>query len=98
MIALLEETKIWLEKNGIAYTQLLHLCEGQKYLADIDIDLVVEDCLLDALEWTQKIKYVLLFDHPWNQTKNVKKLVKRVRDWDEIYREIQQIAMEQLDS
>ena len=96
--ALLEGTKTWLEKNGVTYSQLLHLCEGQKYLADIDIDVIVEDCLLDALEWTQKTKYVLLFDHPWNQTKNVKKLVKRVRDWDEIYREIKQIAMEQLDS
>ena len=90
--ALLEETKIWLERNGIVYTQLLHLCEGQKYLTDVEIDLVVEDCLLDALEWTQKTKHVLLFDHPWNQTKNVRKLIKRVRNWDETYKEIQQVV------
>lgn len=94
--ALLDGTKTWLEKKGIIYTQLLHLCEGQKYLADIDIDLIVEDCLLDALEWTQKINHVIVFDHPWNRTKNVKKLVKRIRNWDEIYKEIQQIAKEQL--
>jgi uncharacterized HAD superfamily protein len=89
--ALLDETKTWLEKKGIVYTQLLHLCEGQKYLTDINIDLIVEDCLLDALEWTQKISNVLVFNHPWNQTKNVRKLIKRVYSWDEIYGEIQQL-------
>ena len=47
--ALLDETRLWLNKKEIAYTQLVHLCEGQKYLADIKIDLIVEDCLLDAL-------------------------------------------------
>lgn len=90
--ALLDETRLWLNKKKIAYTQLVHLCEGQKYLADIKIDLIVEDCLLDALEWTQKISNVLVFDHPWNQTKNIRKLIKRVHNWDEIYDEIQQLT------
>jgi hypothetical protein len=34
----------------------------------------------------------LVFDHPYNQTLNVRNLTKRVHSWDEIYQEIQRVA------
>jgi len=88
---LLENTETWLKKKGIPYTKLLHLIEGEKYLTNTELDLIVEDCLEDALEWSQKVKNVLVYDHPWNKTLNVKNLVKRVYSWDEIYAEVQQL-------
>lgn len=89
---LAEVTRLWLKEKGIPYTEILQLTEGKKHQANINLDLIVEDCLLDALEWTQRVNHILIFDHPWNQTKNVKNLVKRVHSWDEIYKEVHEIA------
>lgn len=88
---LLQNTLSWLKEKGIPYTDILHLTEGKKSQADVDIDVIIEDCLCDALEWTKRIKHILIFDHPWNKTKNVKSLVKRVYSWAEIYEEIKKI-------
>jgi len=88
---LLEVTITWLKKNDIPFTELLQLNKGEKYLAKVDLDLIVEDCLEDALEWSQKVKSVLVYDHPWNKTLNVKCLIKRVYSWDEIFEEVQRL-------
>jgi uncharacterized HAD superfamily protein len=89
--ALAKVTNDWLKRKGIPYTELLQLTEGEKYLANINLDIVVEDCLQDALEWSQKVKTILMYDHPWNKTLNVNNLIKRVYSWDEIYEEIQRL-------
>jgi len=90
---LIDVTKNWLKKKGISYSQLIHLNEGEKYLAKADLDLIVEDNLEDAIEWSQKVKHILLYDHPWNQSFNVKGLIKRVYSWNDIFEEIQQLKV-----
>lgn len=90
---LTKNTLQWLNKKGVCYTDILHLSEGKKYQANVEIDLIVEDCLQDALEWTTKVKHVLIYDHPWNRTKNVRNLVKRVKSWAEIYEEVQRLEV-----
>ena len=85
-------TESWLKEKAVPYTQLQLLKEGEKYLAKVDpLDVIVEDSLKEAIGWTTKVKTVLIYDQPWNQTLNVKNLIKRVHDWKEIYKEIQQI-------
>jgi uncharacterized HAD superfamily protein len=64
---------------------------AKKNLVDVPIDLAVEDNLEEAIELTRKVKHVLLFDQPWNKTKNVKDLIKRVYNWFEVYEEIQKV-------
>ena len=86
---LIDVTKTWLKNKGIPYSQLIQLNQGEKYLAEVELDLIVEDNLEDALEWSQKIDNILVYDHPWNQTLNVKGLIKRVHGWNEIFKEIQ---------
>jgi hypothetical protein len=67
---------------------------GEKYRANVDpLDLIVEASLVDALEWTHKVKNVLLYDQPWNRTLNVKNLTKRVYGWNEIYETIQNLKI-----
>lgn len=90
---LIDVTKNWLKKKGISYSQLIHLNEGEKYLAEADLDLIVEDNLEDAIEWSQKVKHILLYDHPWNRSFNVKGLIKRVYSWNDIFEEIQQLKV-----
>ncbi len=89
---LVEHTLNWLKQKGIVYKDIFHLTSGKKNLVDVSIDLAVEDNLEEAIELTRKVKHVLLFDQPWNKTKNVKGLIKRVYDWSEVYKEVQKLA------
>ncbi len=89
---LTELTTEWLKDKEIPYERLLFLAAGKKCLADVPVDLVVEDNLEEAIELTKKVKNVLLFDQPWNRTLNVRGLVKRVHNWQQIYEEIHKIA------
>ncbi|NLF89670.1 hypothetical protein GX563_12755 [Candidatus Bathyarchaeota archaeon] len=88
-----ELTQTWLKDNGVPYDEL-HLLEmGKKYQANIEgLDVIVEDSLEEALEWSSRVKTVLVYDHPYNQSLNVKNLTKRVYSWNEIYLEISQLA------
>ena len=90
---LVNVTKDWLKKKGIPYSQLIQLNEGEKHLAEVSLDLVVEDNLEDAIGYSQKVKNVLVYDHPWNQSFNVKGLFKRVYNWNEILKEIEQLKV-----
>lgn len=84
-------TEKWLMKNGISHTQLIHLDKGEKNQINLNLDVIIEDCLQEALEWSPKVKNIIVYDQPWNQTRNIKKIIKRVHDWDEIYQEIHKI-------
>ena len=88
---LTEYTLNWLKQKGIVYKDIFHLTSGKKNLVDVPIDLAVEDNLEEAIELTRKVKHVLLFYQPWNKTKNVKDLIKRVYNWFEVYEEIQKV-------
>lgn len=89
---LIDNTLDWLKQKGIPYKDVFHLTTGKKNLVDVSIDLAVEDNLEEAIELTKKVKHVLLYDQPWNKTKNVKGLIKRVYSWSDVYEEIQQIC------
>ena len=84
-------TEDWLKRMGIPYSELIQLNEGEKHLADIKLDVMVEDNLEDAIGWSKKAKRILIYDHPWNQSFNVKGLFKRVSTWHEIMTEIKQL-------
>ncbi len=85
-------TQSWLKEKGVTYTHLHMLNIGEKYLADIQpMDLIVEDSLEDALEWSQKVKNVLIYDQPWNRTLNVRNLTRRVYSWNDIYQAVQNL-------
>lgn len=90
---LVNATRDWLKKKSIPYSQLIQLSQGEKHLAKVNLDLVVEDNLEDAIGWSKKVKNILIYDHPWNQSFNVKGLFKRVHNWSEILEEIEQLKV-----
>ena len=53
-------TENWLKKNGICYTQLIHLDKGEKNQTKLNLDVIVEDCLQEALEWSPKVKNIIV--------------------------------------
>jgi uncharacterized protein len=89
-------TVSWLKEKAVPYKELYHLAGGKKSLTPIELDLFVEDNLEEALELTKKVKLVLIYDQPWNKTKNVRGLLKRVDGWHEIYEEIQKLRLSAL--
>jgi uncharacterized HAD superfamily protein len=82
-------TKKWLDKNCVPYRRIIQSEMGEKYQKVEHLDIVVEDNLYDALNWTRKSDKVLVFDHPWNKTLNVNCLLKRVYTWAEVFKEVQ---------
>ena len=83
---LLEQTTRWLKSNGISYHGIVQQDEGEKHESNLKLDVVIEDNLTEAIKWIGKAKKVLLFDHPWNKSLNVRNLITRVRDWEDIVR------------
>jgi uncharacterized HAD superfamily protein len=86
-------TEDWLKSKSVSYSELIQLNEGEKHLADVSLDVVVEDNLEDAIGWSKKVRHILIYDHPWNQSFNVKGLFKRVYNWNEILKEIEQLVV-----
>jgi uncharacterized HAD superfamily protein len=84
-----EVTADWLKRKRIPYSKLIQLDEGKKHLAKVSLDLVVEDNLENAIGWSEKVRNILIYDHPWNQSLNVRGLFKRVHNWNEIMKEIE---------
>ncbi|KPV63225.1 MAG: 5' nucleotidase, deoxy (Pyrimidine), cytosolic type C protein (NT5C) [Candidatus Bathyarchaeota archaeon BA2] len=77
-------TENWLKSKKIPYDKILYLDEGNKHQASLQLDVIIEDNLKDAIGWLGKVKEILIFDHPWNRSLDVKKSFHRVRNWSEI--------------
>ncbi|OIO41879.1 hypothetical protein COY00_03990 [Candidatus Pacearchaeota archaeon CG_4_10_14_0_2_um_filter_35_33] len=87
-----EKTKAWLKKYFPEITKVYftrHNYEAsQKTKAEIceeiGADILIEDRLKYAKQTAEAGIKVLLFNYPWNQTKNLNSNIQRVKDWDEI--------------
>jgi uncharacterized HAD superfamily protein len=81
-------TMEWLKSNSVSYSKLIFLDHDRGSLDAVDFDIVVEDNLENAIEWSEKAKKVLLYDHPWNRSINIERLFIRVYNWNDILKEI----------
>ena len=86
-----ETTIEWLRRKSILYDKILFLNEGEKYSCNEHFDIIIEDCLKDAINWKKKVKNVIIFDRPWNKTLDVKKHLIRVKNWTEIFAKIEEL-------
>ena len=77
-------TQNWLKRKKIPYDEILYLEEGNKHQVNLQLDVLIEDNLKDAIGWLGKAKAILIFDHPWNRSLDVKKSFHRVHNWSEI--------------
>ena len=93
-----EKTKKWVEKffgkydiyfirqnySGKSKTKA-EICK------EIKAEILIEDYLGYAENCAKNGIKVLLFDYPWNQKKDLGKLIKRIKSWEEIVSEIEAI-------
>jgi uncharacterized HAD superfamily protein len=83
-----EATREWLKSSSIPYSKLIFSDHERGSLDALDFDIIVEDNLENAIEWSEKAKKVLLYDHPWNTSINIERLFIRVYNWNDILKEI----------
>lgn len=80
-----ELTERWLSKHAIQYHKLVFLEEGSKHsLENEGFDAIIDDHLEEIVNWMGKIPLVLVFNHPWNKSVNIKNNFERVYDWSGI--------------
>ena len=84
-------TEKWLKSNNVHYDELFFMTEGDKYKIDTDVDVIIEDNLNEALNWISRVKKVIIYDHPWNQSLDITNKIDRIKNWKQIYEIISNI-------
>jgi len=80
----LDITKKWLEKHNIMHHDLIYSKEGSKFEYDGKLDVIIDDHLREIINWIGKIPIVIVYNHPWNKSLNVKKNFLRANNWNDI--------------
>jgi uncharacterized HAD superfamily protein len=89
-----KETEKWVERyfpnifSDIYFTNQFSLdgtSTTKKIVCDnLDIDILVEDNLTNAIECTRSKRKIYLLDYPWNQIDKLPEGITRVHSWKEI--------------
>jgi uncharacterized HAD superfamily protein len=77
-------TKKWLAKHKVKYSKLIFLSEGCKHELKDEPDVVIDDHLEEIIKWVGIVPLVIVFNHPWNQSLNVKNNFTRVNNWKQL--------------
>lgn len=78
-------TKKWFVCNKIKYDRVVNI-EKDKHAVLERFDFFIDDHLGEIIlaSSISRLK-LLLFDQPWNKSRNIKKVFTRVKTWKEIY-------------
>ncbi|MDH5463587.1 MAG: hypothetical protein OEW49_04700 [Nitrosopumilus sp.] len=92
----LDVSKNWLKQHGIPYKKLAFMKEGDKhkFIEKDHLDIVIDDNLKEITNWIGIVPHIIVLDHPWNQSLNVKNYFHRAKDWKEILSIIKEIEKE----
>lgn len=83
------DTEKWMVEHDCPYNRLILTGSHNKHELDIPFDVFIEDRYETALAMAEKGCYSLLLDNAWNRKGDTSHIfMKRVFDWDEIYREV----------
>jgi uncharacterized protein len=79
-----EITKCWLQKHGLLTENLIFLKDGTKFTHTECLDVVIDDNLDEIIGWLGKTPLIIVFDHPWNKSVNIKKNFVPAYGWHDI--------------
>lgn len=78
-------TEQWLYKHGIKYKELIYLDEGKKHKlkeqSNLKLDVIIDDNLKDIINWIDKVQLIIILNHPWNKSLNIKNNFIRAYNW-----------------
>ena len=64
---------------------MIFLLEGKKHQINGEkFDVIIDDHLEEIINWIGKAPLVLVFNHPWNKSLNIKNNFERVYNWEGI--------------
>ena len=85
------KTEEWLASRGLAlgthYNRIDAVKEGEKFAVEAALDGFVDDNLVEVLRMAERrpdVGSLIVYDHPWKQTLDVARRLRRVRGWDEL--------------
>lgn len=80
-----QKTLEWLRKNNISYHDIVFTREGEKHhVEELCFDAIIDDHLEEITNWIGKVPQVLVFNHPWNKSLNIKNRFERIYGWENI--------------
>lgn len=75
----------WLKKHKIPHHDLIFTREGEKHNnKELSFDVIIDDNLEEITNWIGKATQILVYNHPWNKSLNIKNYFERVYSWDNI--------------
>jgi len=84
-------TEQWLASRGLQkgshYHRIDAVHEGAKHGVEASLDSFVDDNLVELVEMAERrpdVETLIVFDHPWNATLDVRRRFRRVVDWSEL--------------
>lgn len=89
----LDLSEKWLKNHEVPYKRLAFMKEGDKhkFIQEDDLDIVIDDNLKEITNWIGIVPHIIVLDHPWNQSLNVKNYFYIAKDWKEIMSIIKKI-------
>lgn len=80
-----QKTLDWLKHNNISYSKIIFTKEGNKHcVEDENLEVIIDDHLEEISNWIGKTSKILVFNHPWNKSLNIKNHFTRVYSWENI--------------
>ncbi|QDI89213.1 hypothetical protein Nisw_06595 [Candidatus Nitrosopumilus sp. SW] len=84
-----QKTLEWLEKNDVSYQKIIFTNEGNKHCVEEEnLEVIIDDHLEEISNWIGKTQKILVFNHPWNKSLNIKNHFRRVYSWENILEEL----------
>lgn len=84
-----QKTFDWVKRHNISHSKIIFSREGDKHcLEDENFDVIIDDHLEEISNWIGKTPKILVFNHPWNKSLNIKNYFKRVYTWENILDEL----------
>lgn len=74
-------------ERGVHYHRIDAVKEGAKYGVNVNLDCFVDDNLVELIEMADRrpdVPTLIVFDHPWNQTLDVRRRFRRVAGWADL--------------
>lgn len=84
-----QKTIDWIKLHNISHSKLIFSKEGDKHcLYHENFDVIIDEHLEEISNWIGKTAKILVFNHPWNKSMNIKNHFIRVYSWENILEEL----------
>lgn len=74
----------WLRSHGLPTERLVFRKEGNKHEHEVNLDVIIDDNIEEVVGWIGKATMIIIFDHPWNKSLNIRNHFIRAYGWRDV--------------